>query len=293
MGVCESVAAPADGRRKRRRGSRLVSEPRAARVEEIFAQVIGMTRGARTLEVRRLCDGDAEVEREVLELLKHLEDSQFLDPERFARDQAGLVFEGVLPVAARIGQYTVLGVLGAGGMGTVYLAEQARPRRQVALKVISGPVARGSMVARFEREADLLGRLSHPGIAQIFEAGVADYGLGPRPFIAMERIDGGPLTRFARDRALGPRECVEIIARVADAIEHAHLRGVIHRDLKPGNVLVGPEGAPKVVDFGVARAVDDEFEGVGATGTGGILGTLAYMAPEQVRDPRSVDTRAD
>lgn len=263
-----------------------------ATVEAIFAQVVDLDPAARGAEVRRLASGDDALAREVLDLLSQLDDDEFLDPERFAREQSGLMFEGMLPVAARIAQYTVLGVLGAGGMGTVYLAEQARPRRQVALKVIAGPVAQEAMVARFEREADLLGRLSHPGIAQIFEAGVADYGLGPRPFIAMERIEGEPISAFARRRSLSARECAALLAKVADAIEHAHLRGVIHRDLKPGNILVTQDGEPKVVDFGVARAVDEEFAG-GATATGGVLGTLSYMAPEQLRESRSVDTRAD
>lgn len=263
-----------------------------ARVEAIFGRVADLPAAERAAEVRRLASGDEVIEREVLELLGCLEDEAFLDPDRFARGQSGFALEGMLPVASRVGQYTVLGVLGAGGMGTVYLAEQARPRRQVALKVIAGPIARDAMIARFEREAELLGRLSHPGIAQIFEAGVADYGLGPRPFIAMERIEGVPISRYARERTLGARECVSIIADIADAVEHAHLRGVIHRDIKPGNVLVDDAGRPKVVDFGVARAVDDEFGG-DATSPGGMLGTLSYMAPEQLRDARSVDSRAD
>lgn len=263
-----------------------------ARVEAIFAQVVDLPAADRAAEVRRLASGDAAVEREVLDLLACLEDDAFLDPDQFAREQSGLMLEGMLPVASRVGEYTVLGVLGAGGMGTVYLAEQARPRRQVALKVISGPVVRESMIARFEREAELLGRLSHPGIAQIFEAGVADYGLGPRPFIAMERIEGEPISRYAKQTSLGARECASLVAEVADAVEHAHLRGVIHRDIKPGNVLVDAGGRPKVVDFGVARAVDEELGGE-ATSPGGMLGTLSYMAPEQLRDARSVDSRAD
>jgi WD40 repeat protein len=263
-----------------------------ARVEAIFAQVVDLPASERASTVRRLASGDASVEREVLDLLACLEDDAFLDPERFAREQSGLMLEGMLPVASRVAQYTVLGVLGAGGMGTVYLAEQARPRRQVALKVISGPVARETMIARFEREAELLGRLSHPGIAQIFEAGVADYGIGPRPFIAMERIEGDPISRYAKQRSLSARECASLVADVADAVEHAHLRGVIHRDIKPGNVLVDESGRPKVVDFGVARAIDEEFGGE-ATSPGGMLGTLSYMAPEQLRDARSVDSRAD
>jgi WD40 repeat protein len=178
----------------------------------------------------------------------------------------------------------------------VYLAEQSRPRRTVALKLIRRSVVSEGLVRRFEHEADMLGRLQHPGIAQIFEAGAADLGgPGPTPFIAMELVSGRPLTKHAREANLGVRDRLELVAKVCEAVQHAHQRGVIHRDLKPGNILVDDAGRPKVLDFGVARAVGTDLHTATLrTGVGQLVGTLRYMSPEQVRaDPSEIDTRSD
>src|SRR5262249_48122191 len=154
---------------------------------------------------------------------------------------------------------------GEGGMGTVYEAEQDNPRRTVALKVIRPGLASDALLQRFAREAQILGRLHHPGIAQVYDAGVAESG---QPYFAMELIVGVPLDRYARDHALDARGRLELMARVGDAVQHAHERGVIHRDLKPGNILVEPSGQPRVLDFGVARAADPGLTGGGRTETG-------------------------
>ena len=266
-------------------------DTREARVEELFALAAALPRTERVRAVRDAADGDESLIAEALALLEHLDEGEeFLDPDRFASERAGLALEGVLPVAARIGRYTVLGQLGSGGMGVVYLAEQEKPRRQVALKVIAGTFVRDSSLARFEREAELLGRLQHPGITHIYEAGVADYGFGPRPFIAMERIEGEPITVHARKAGLDARARVALLAQVCDAVEHAHQRGVIHRDIKPGNIFVDTHGNPKVLDFGIGRALD---EAGNATATGGVLGTLAYIAPEQLGDSSQAGVRSD
>jgi WD40 repeat protein len=183
-------------------------------------------------------------------------------------------------------------------MGIVYEAEQAMPRRTVALKAIRPGLASRAALLRFEHEAHVLGRLHHPGIAQIYEAGTALPERGIQAFIAMELVDGPPLVEHARERGLGVRERIELLVRVCDAVQHAHQRGVIHRDLKPSNILVDKSGQPRVLDFGVARLTDPEEEdGLGegrATGPGLLVGTLAYMSPEQVSgDPAEVDARAD
>ncbi len=191
---------------------------------------------------------------------------------------------------AQLGRYRIIRKLADGGMGTVYLAEQDRPRRQVALKVIRGGLASPDAIARFELEAELLGTLEHPGIATIHEAGTEDTPLGPLPFFAMEYVDGLPLDEHAE--ALPVPEKLELLALVCGAVQHAHQKGIVHRDLKPANVLVDGTGQPKVLDFGVARLQSSDARTL--TQQGQIVGTLPYMSPEQVRgDPAAIDTRAD
>ncbi len=196
----------------------------------------------------------------------------------------------------RIGSYRVMGVLGEGGMGMVCLAEQERPRRTVALKVVRTGMMSAAMLKRFELESQVLGRLQHPGIAQVFEAGVAKVGPQntPTPFFAMEYVRGQPLTDHARQHATSVRGRMELMARICDAVQHAHSRGVIHRDLKPGNVLVTADGQPKVLDFGIARATDSDIKATLQTDVGQLVGTLPYMSPEQVAgDAAALDTRSD
>jgi tetratricopeptide (TPR) repeat protein len=205
---------------------------------------------------------------------------------------------------ASTARYTIQRVLGEGGMGTVYLAEQDRPRRTVALKVMRASVANAaSMRRRFELEANLLGRLEHPGIARIYDAGVAsvttDSGTATVPYFAMEFIDGLPLNRHCTERALGTRERMALVAQIADAVAVAHRHGIVHRDLKPANILVDRDGRVKVLDFGVARATQDAAGGaLGVTtqhtDVGQLIGTLGYMSPEQVAgDSSKIGVRSD
>jgi tetratricopeptide (TPR) repeat protein/tRNA A-37 threonylcarbamoyl transferase component Bud32 len=197
-------------------------------------------------------------------------------------------------IPATLGRYRVLHLIGEGGMGTVYKVEQDRPHRIVALKVIRPGLQSEELLRRFERESEVLARLHHPGVAQIFEVGTADAGSGPQPYFAMEFIKGAPLHEYARTHGLNTRQRLELVAKVCDAVEHAHQRGIIHRDLKPGNVLVDESGQPKVLDFGVARATDSDARATRQTDVGQLIGTLAYMSPEQVLgDPLELDTRSD
>ncbi|MFQ5411402.1 MAG: serine/threonine-protein kinase, partial [Phycisphaerae bacterium] len=137
-----------------------------------------------------------------------------------------------------IGGYRIRRVLGQGGMGIVYEAEQSHPRRTVALKVLRSGIVSVEMLRRFEKETHVLGRLHHAGIAHIYEGGTADTGLGLQPFFAMELISGLPLTDFCEAGKLTTRDRLELLAKVCDAVEHAHQNNVIHRDLKPSNILV-------------------------------------------------------
>jgi predicted Ser/Thr protein kinase len=194
-----------------------------------------------------------------------------------------------------LGDFTLVRLVGRGGMGRVYEARQASPARTVAVKVLAtSGLASESIVQRFRREADLLGALEHPGICRVYAAGTATVGGEQVPFIAMEFVAGMPLDRAAA--GLDRRSVLELVANVADAVDYAHGQGVVHRDLKPGNILVAATATgmqPKVLDFGVSRALGlDDQTGAMRTETGALLGTLAYMSPEQLAG-QPADARSD
>jgi serine/threonine protein kinase len=200
------------------------------------------------------------------------------------------------PAPESIGNYRILRRIASGGMGTVYEAEQQHPHRTVALKVMKRGITSRSALRRFEYEAEVLGRLRHPGIAQIYEAGTHDDGSGGVPFFAMEYVPNARnILDYADAENLSVRDRLRLFAAVCDAVHHGHQRGVIHRDLKPGNILVDETGLLKVIDFGVARATDTDVALTTIqTGVGELLGTLQYMSPEQCdADPQELDTRTD
>jgi eukaryotic-like serine/threonine-protein kinase len=179
-------------------------------------------------------------------------------------------------------------------MGAVYEAEQEFPHRTVALKVIRAGYATGEMLRRFENEAQALGRLQHPGIAQIYDAGTAETPFGRQPYFAMELVHGQSLLAYCDAHRLSLRQRLELMAKICDAVQHAHQRALIHRDLKPANILVDESGQPHILDFGVARLTDSDAHATRQTDIGQIVGTLAYMSPEQVLgDPAEIDTRSD
>ncbi len=197
---------------------------------------------------------------------------------------------------AMIGHYQVKRLIGAGGMGRVYEAQQENPRRTVAIKLMGKGVASASALRRFEFEAQVLARLKHPGIAQIYEAGSFDDGTGGLPWFAMEYISNAkPITEYARDAKLGTRERMRLFKQACEAVAHGHQRGVIHRDLKPTNILVDGGGQVKVIDFGVARTTDsDMVVNTLQTDVGQLVGTVQYMSPEQFdADPHDLDIRSD
>ena len=195
----------------------------------------------------------------------------------------------------RVGSYAIRSLLGEGAMGRVYLAQQEKPERLVALKVIQPGILGDEAVRRFEKEVRALGRVRHPGIADIFEAGAVETDIGSQPYLAMEYVRGKDLVTDADLRGLGVRERVSLLSLVCDAVHAAHEEGIVHRDLKPGNILVDGSGQPKVLDFGLARFVAADVASVaGATATGQLLGTPQYMSPEQARgDQKTVDRRSD
>jgi tetratricopeptide (TPR) repeat protein/tRNA A-37 threonylcarbamoyl transferase component Bud32 len=199
-------------------------------------------------------------------------------------------------VGTELGGVTLERVLGDGGMGRVYQGLQHQPRRAVAVKVMRPGLVSAGMQRRFEHEARLVGRLCHPGIAQVHTVGMQTVDGTAVPYFVMELVPtAAPLTDYAAARALPPREKVALFRKVCAAVAYGHHRGVIHRDLKPGNILVGPTGEPKVIDFGVARSTDaDVALTTMHTDVGHLIGTLQYMSPEQFdADPDNIDTRAD
>ncbi len=265
---------------------------RARQIEQLYHEALGLAPEARAALLAR---ADPDVRREVESLLdadtsESLLARPALEAAAELLRQSGA--EGAQP--SIVGKYRILATLGSGGMGVVYQAEQEHPRRVVALKVIRPGWSTAELLRRFERESQALGRLQHPGIAQIYEAGTADTGFGPQPYFAMEFIRGEPLGKYAHARHLSTRARLEIMVKICDAVHHAHQRGIIHRDLKPGNILVDETGQPKILDFGVARITDSDTQTTRQTDLGQLVGTLAYMSPEQVlADPLELDTRSD
>lgn len=270
---------------------------------EIFDRLSPLSRNdtERESTLARLRDSEPSIYAEVKSLLDHHDNTH----DFF--DSGVLNLNNVLsPDLARnvtndegltqVGAYKIIKRLGYGGMGVVYEAQQETPRRSVALKLLRPDVSSRSVARRFEAEAEALGKLHHPGIAQIYEAGRAMVGGSDRMYIAMELLRGPTLGKYVKQSNLTTHQKIELVAHIADAVDHAHRRGVIHRDLKPGNIVIDETtDRPKVLDFGVARLATDDIQAQTMhTRAGQLLGTLEYMSPEQLAgDPTKVDARSD
>ncbi|MEQ1632622.1 MAG: serine/threonine-protein kinase [Planctomycetota bacterium] len=270
------------------------------RVVAVFAAVVDAPLAERQRTLTELCGDDEPLRAAVSALLAEHD----APPPILGRllDEATRRRDPTQAPGTMIGPFRILERIGQGGMGIVYRALQDRPSRVVALKVLSAGRGDSEQVSRFEREIEVLGRLQHPGICRIFGAGTADLGPGldRTQWFAMEIVDGPPLVQFAQQHQLDVDARCLLLAAVADAIQHAHERGVVHRDLKPSNILVARDdhGAPvaKVLDFGIAHAVADDDEAAmrTRTRTGMLLGTIDYMSPEQLNGgPLRPDARSD
>jgi tetratricopeptide (TPR) repeat protein len=269
----------------------MTTDEQYQRRRELFDRAYELPAAEREAFLHEAADGDEMLVKEVLALLD-VDDRGGGLLSGSGSEPLGV--EGAL-VGASIGGFRIEELIATGGMGAVYRARQDHPSREVAVKVIRPHAVSSRMMRRFDLEAEVLGRLDHPGIAKIHAASTAETDFGLLPFFAMELVDGVPLTRFAVERGLSTSERIELLAKVCDAVHHAHQNGVIHRDLKPANILVREDGQPKVLDFGIARVTDADIQATTLlTDSGLIIGTLSYMSPEQVGGSHDeLDIRAD
>lgn len=209
------------------------------------------------------------------------------DDPTHALDEAAQLAVG-LPTT--IGPYRVVGLLGEGAMGRVYLARETHPAREVAIKVVRG--ISSAALDRFRREITILGQLEHPGIARLYAAGEDTVGGLPSPWFALEYVRGPDLRGYLEREQPDLRTRVDLLRKLAQAVDYAHRRGIVHRDLKPSNILIDEHDQPKILDFGIARLQDEIGEGM--TRAGQVMGSLPYMAPEQLEGhANEADARSD
>jgi serine/threonine protein kinase/tetratricopeptide (TPR) repeat protein len=248
----------------------------------------------RAVYLDQACAGDPILRQRIERLLKaHEQAESFLERPAHMPANVPAIAEGP---GTLIGPYKLLQQIGEGGMGVVYMAEQQEPvRRKVALKIIKPGMDSAQVIARFEAERQALAFMDHPNIARIFDAGTTASG---RPYFVMELVHGIPITRFCDDNRLTPYERLALFIPVCQAVQHAHQKGIIHRDVKPSNVMVclyDGRPVPKIIDFGVAKAIEQRLtERTLFTHYGSIVGTFEYMSPEQAEVSQlGVDTRSD
>jgi eukaryotic-like serine/threonine-protein kinase len=247
----------------------------------LLDELLGLEDGARAERLARLRSEDSALADDVESLLSQqpaIESSSFLEHEvpRPAREPtlAGQI----------VGNYTLERVLGQGGMGSVWLAHRSDGRYQahVAVKLLNLALLGASGVDRFQREGHALARLTHPNIARLVDAGVTPTG---QPYLVLDHVAGEPITRWANNRSLNTRARVRLFLQVLAAVAHAHEKLLLHRDLKPSNILVTPDGQVKLLDFGIAKLLDDEARSEPMTQLTGLAGpfTPEFAAPEQIQ----------
>ncbi len=242
------------------------------------------------------CGGNLELKERLSKMLRTAQsDGSFMGKPAFELPQT-MPEREIESAGKMIGPYKLLQIIGEGGMGRVYMAEQSKPvERRVALKIIKAGMDSKQVIARFEAELQALAIMDHPSIAKVLDAGTTNSG---QPYFVMELVKGIPITKYCDEKKLNLRERLELMIPVCQAIQHAHQKGIIHRDIKPSNVLVAQydgKPVPKVIDFGVAKAVAQKLtEKTMFTEFGQVIGTLEYMSPEQAElNQLDIDTRSD
>lgn len=250
-------------------------------IQEVFHSASELPPDARSSYLDEVCANDAELRNEVEGVLRS-HNQTATDPIAEAVDAGagslGEVFGGPKP-GTQVGAYRLIRKIGEGGMGTVYLAERAdrQYRRKVAIKLVRADIAADRVLERFRAERQILANLDHPNIARMMDGGISDSGW---PYLVMEYVEGTPIDAYCRDHSLSIRDCVRLFRTVCSAVEHAHRNLTIHRDLKPSNILVTGEGVPKLLDFGIAKLLNEE-QANGMTRATERLMTAEYASPEQ------------
>lgn len=268
-------------------------------VDRIFAEALELAVAERPAFLDAACAGDAALRKEVEQLLSaDQESTSFLDKppgemlKLVADDRAPGGQEGGQEESRRLGPYRLLRKIGSGGMGTVYLArrEDEHYERDVAIKVLRSGLASTEAVHRFIAERQILARLEHPNIARLYDGGSTEDG---RPYLVMELIEGVPVDEYCDRHRLTVNQRLTLFQKICAAVQYAHQNLLVHRDLKPGNILVTPEGEPKLLDFGIAKRLTPETDGaLDETRTGLRLLTPSYASPEQVRG-EAITTASD
>ena len=270
---------------------------RTKRIKDLLIEVLQRDEGERASFIAA-ADDDPFVRTEVLRLVAahHSAGTFMSDPSASSQAIAESVPPSGEQAGAMIGRYRLVRLIGEGGFGSVYLAEQLEPVvRQVALKIIKLGMDTRQVIARFEAERQVLAMMEHPGIARVIDAGATDSG---RPYFVMELVEGVPITTYCDDHQLNLGQRLQVFMQLCDAVQYAHMKGVIHRDLKPTNLMVvenNGHSTAKVIDFGIAKATSGRFtDGTVMTEFRQLLGTPEYMSPEQADpDTGDIDTRAD
>ena len=268
--------------------------PKNNDVETIFAAALEIAESSALGNfLDQQCGDDSQLRQEIEELLSaHGELGDFLDQTQSVIHDLTIAES----TGTRIGPYRLLAQIGSGGMGAVFAAEQVEPvKRRVALKIIKPGMDTAEVMARFEAERQALAMMDHPNIARVFDAGATESG---RPYFVMELVSGRSITEYCNDNRMGTRERLVLFADTCRAIQHAHQKGIIHRDIKPTNVLVTEHDntpAVKVIDFGVAKAINQQLtERTLYTQLTQVVGTPLYMSPEQAElSVADIDTRSD
>lgn len=260
-----------------------MGDPRWARVEELFHQAADLSPAQRAEFLERACAGDSDLRREVEGLLAadDPEDAILHGAVAEAIDQLPDAEENSEIVGSRFGSYLITGLIGKGGMGAVYRAERDDDiRMEVAIKLLKRGTDTEAALERFRFERRILARLQHPNVARLLDAGASPDG---RPYFVMEYVQGLAVTEYCETQRLSIRKRLELFRTICGAVQHAHSNLVVHRDLKPGNILVTSDGVPKLLDFGIAKLLNAEPGAVAATTLAMRAMTPEYASPEQVR----------
>lgn len=269
-------------------GREVVTRERWKQIEAMFEQAFELPLDQRPAFLQSSCDGDEELRREVQSLLdSHSRAGSFIDrPSLFGASDSCDEREGVVARGQLIGSYRVVEALGHGGMGAVYLGERAdaQYQKRVAIKLIKRGMDTDSVIRHFRNERQILANFDHPNIARLLDGGANEKGL---PYCVMEYVEGIPIDKYCDAHRRSIRERLKLFREVCAAVSYAHRHGVIHRDIKPSNILISSDGVPKLLDFGIAKALQ-QSDGSEATATMTLDRPMTpeYASPEQVRGER-------